>query len=82
MQRATQSDLLLVAVTVIAGISWMFSKEAIALMPPVLFMGLRFLLAAAFLACIGHRKLRQLTAEHILRSTRVGTVFGVSISSL
>ena len=79
MQRATQSDLLLVAVTVIAGISWMFSKDAIALMPPVLFMGLRFLLAAAFLACIGQRKLRQLTLEHILRSARVGTVFGVAM---
>ena len=79
MQRATQSDLLLVAVTVIAGISWMFSKESIALMPPVLFMGLRFLLAAAFLACIGDRKLRQLTSEHILRSARVGTVFGVAM---
>lgn len=79
MQRATQSDLLLVAVTVIAGISWMFSKEAIALMPPVLFMGLRFLLAATFLACIGQRKLRQLSLEHMLRSARVGTVFGVAM---
>ncbi|QEY58433.1 DMT family transporter [Pseudomonas sp. C27(2019)] len=79
MQRATQSDLLLVAVTVIAGISWMFSKEAIALMPPVLFMGLRFVLAATFLACIGQRKLRQLSLEHMLRSARVGTVFGVAM---
>lgn len=53
MKRTTLPDVLLVAVTLIAAISWMFSKESIALMPPLLFMGLRFLLAAVFLACIG-----------------------------
>ena len=79
MQRATQSDLLLIAVTLVAAISWMFSKEAIALMPPLLFMGLRFLLAAAFLACLGSRQLRQLTREHVLRSARVGIVFGIGM---
>lgn len=79
MQRATQSDLLLIAVTLVAAISWMFSKEAIALMPPLLFMGLRFLLAAAFLACLGSRQLRQLTREHVLRSARVGVVFGIGM---
>ena len=76
MNKTTQSDLLLIVVTLIAAISWMFSKEAIALMPPLLFMGLRFLLAAAFLACIGTKKLRQLTREHIVRSARVGIIFG------
>ena len=79
MQRATQSDLLLIVVTLVAAISWMFSKEAIALMPPLLFMGLRFLLAAALLACLGSRQLHQLTREHVLRSIRVGIVFGVGM---
>ena len=79
MNKATQSDLLLIVVTLIAAISWMFSKEAIALMPPLLFMGLRFLLAAAFLACIGAKQLRRLTPEHILRSARVGIIFGVAM---
>lgn len=76
MKRETQSDVLLIAVTLIAAISWMFSKEAIALMPPLLFMGLRFLLAAAFLACLGHQALRRLSMGHVLRSARVGLVFG------
>lgn len=79
MQRATQSDLLLIVVTLVAAISWMFSKEAIALMPPLLFMGLRFLLAAALLTCLGSRQLHQLTREHVLRSIRVGIVFGVGM---
>lgn len=79
MKRATQSDLLLIGVTLLAAISWMFSKEAIALMPPLLFMGLRFLLAAAFLACLGCRKLGRLSRAHILRSARVGVVFGIGM---
>lgn len=79
MKRATQSDLLLIGVTLLAAVSWMFSKEAIALMPPLLFMGLRFLLASAFLACIGAKQLRQLTREHMMRSARVGVVFGVAM---
>ncbi len=48
-------------------------------MPPLLFMGLRFLLAAALLACLGSRQLHQLTREHVLRSIRVGIVFGVGM---
>ena len=79
MKQTTLSDVLLIVVTLIAAIRWMVSKEAIALMPPLLFMGLRFLLAAAFLACIGSRQLRALTREHILRSARVGIVFGVAM---
>ena len=79
MNKAAQSDLLLIVVTLIAAISWVFSKEAISLMPPLLFMGLRFLLAAAFLACMGTKKLRQLTREHIVRSARVGIIFGVAM---
>lgn len=79
MNKATQSDLLLIVVTLIAAISWVFSKEAISLMPPLLFIGLRFLLAATFLACMGTKKLRQLTREHIVRSARVGIIFGVAM---
>lgn len=79
MKPTTQSDLLLIVVTLIAAMGWVFSKEAIALMPPLLFMALRFLLAAVFLACLGYQPLRQLTLEHIARSARVGLVFAVAM---
>ncbi len=39
--------------TLLAGISWIFSKEAVLLMPPLLFMALRFLLAGLVLAGVG-----------------------------
>lgn len=79
MQPSTQSDLLLVVVTLLAAMGWVFSKESIALMPPLLFMGLRFLLAALCLAGIGSTQLRQLTGQQIARSARVGVVFGVAM---
>ncbi|WP_404362167.1 DMT family transporter [Marinobacter sp.] len=80
LSDARKSDLLLVVVTLLAGISWMFSKEAVMLMPPLLFMALRFLMAGAILALAAPRYLRRLTRDHLVRSIQVGLVFGVAMS--
>lgn len=80
LSHAGKADLYLVIVTLLAAISWIFSREAILLMPPLLFMSLRFLLAGALLAVIGHRQLRQLTAAAGLRALKVGLVFGAGMS--
>ncbi|MDX1633086.1 MAG: DMT family transporter [Marinobacter sp.] len=80
MSNAHKSDLLLVVVTLLAAISWMFSKEAVLLMPPLLFMALRFLLAGGILALAAHRYLQRLTRDHLKRSVQVGLVFGVAMS--
>ncbi|MBS3804759.1 MAG: DMT family transporter [Oleiphilaceae bacterium] len=77
---ARKSDLLLVVVTLLAAISWMFSREAVMMMPPLLFMAMRFLLAGALLALAAHRHLRRLTWDHLKRSVRVGLVFGSAMS--
>lgn len=45
MPDSRKSDLLLVITTLLAAISWMFSKEAVLLMPPLMFMAGRFLIA-------------------------------------
>ena len=50
MSDTHKSDLLLVVVTLFAAISWMFSKEAVLLMPPLMFMAARFLIAGTVLA--------------------------------
>ena len=63
MSKASQSDLLLVLVTVLSALSWIFSREAVQLMPPLLFMCLRFLLAGSLLALLGRRPLLQINAE-------------------
>ncbi len=80
IHQAHKADLLLLVVTLLAAISWMFSKEAVLAMPPLLFMSLRFLLAASLLAMAAHRQLRRLSGQQLLRCVRVGTVFGIAMS--
>ena len=80
MSDAHKSDLYMVVVTLLAAISWMFSKEAVLMMPPILFIAARFLLAGAVLALISHRMIRILSRDQIWRSVRVGLVFGVAMS--
>lgn len=80
MFDAHKSDFLLVAVTLLAAISWIFSKEAILLMPPLLFMALRFLIAGGFLAVVAWRPLSRLSADQLKRGVGVGLVFGIAMS--
>ncbi|MEQ5834042.1 DMT family transporter [Marinobacter sp. NFXS9] len=77
---ARKADLLLVLVTLLAGIGWIFSKEAVLLMPPLLFMACRFLLAGAILCIAGHRQIARLSLEQLRRAVGVGLVFGVAMS--
>ncbi len=80
LSNATKSDLLLVLVTLLAAAGWVFSQEAVRLMPPLLFMSLRFLVAGSLLALAGHRQLRRMSGEQVVRSLRVGLVFGLGMS--
>jgi len=80
MFDAHKSDLLLVAVTLLAAVSWIFSKEAILLMPPLLFMAVRFLIAGSFLAVFAWRPLSRLSKDQIKRGVGVGLVFGIAMS--
>lgn len=79
LSQAAKADFYLLIVTVLASISWIFSKEAVLLMPPLLFMALRFLLAGLILAVIGLGQLYQLSARQWLRSARVGMVFAAGM---
>ncbi|MCG8392111.1 MAG: DMT family transporter [Pseudomonadales bacterium] len=80
VSQAHKADLLLLVVTLLAAISWMFSREAVLAMPPLLFMSLRFLLAAAVLACVAWRQLGRLSLQQLIRCLRVGLVFGTAMS--
>ncbi len=80
MSSAFKADLMLVAVTLLAAASWIFSKEAVLLMPPLLFMALRFLLAAALLAVFARDQLRSLKRAQWRAGLRTGLVFGFGMS--
>lgn len=77
--HSLKSDALLVVVTLLAAISWIFSKEAVNEMPPLLFIGSRFLLAGVFLALFSQRSLIGLNPKQWLASTQVGILFGLSM---
>lgn len=81
LSPAATSDMLLVVVTFVAAISWMFSKEAVLLMPPILFMSVRFLLAALCLLCFSASHLRNLSLPLLKRSLWVGMFFGGAMTS-
>jgi drug/metabolite transporter (DMT)-like permease len=58
----------------------MFSKEAVLMMPPLMFMAARFLIAGSVLALIALPALRRLNADQVKRSMGVGLVFGIAMS--
>lgn len=80
LSAQVKADGLLLITTLLAAVSWMFSVEAIALMPPLLFMACRFLLAGLLLAAFGWHELRHLQAQQWLRGVRAGLVFAIGMS--
>ncbi|MGK0405078.1 MAG: drug/metabolite transporter (DMT)-like permease [Oleispira sp.] len=77
--HSLKADVLLVVVTLLAAISWMFSKEAVSEMPPLLFIGSRFLLAGIFLALFSQSSLIGLNPKQWIASAQVGILFGLSM---
>jgi drug/metabolite transporter (DMT)-like permease len=77
--HSLKADVLLIIVTLLAAMSWMFSKEAVNEMPPLLFVGSRFLLAGILLALFSQRALIGLNSKQWLASAQVGILFGLSM---
>ncbi|MDR5897603.1 DMT family transporter [Halomonas vilamensis] len=75
-----QADALLLLVTLVAAAGWIFSKEALAGMSPLWFIGTRFLLASAVLACFAWPALRRLPARQLYNGAAVGLLFSGAIA--
>ncbi|APE32129.1 EamA family transporter [Halomonas aestuarii] len=75
-----RADLLLLLVTLLAAGGWIFSKEALAEMPPLLFIGTRFLMAGAILALFAQASLRRLSPVDWRRAAGVGLIFSAAVS--
>nr|WP_232348919.1 DMT family transporter [Neptunomonas qingdaonensis] len=71
--------MILVVVTLLAAAGWIFSKETLAGLPPLMFIGLRFLVAGMVLAVFGWHALRALDRHGILRTALVGLSFAVAM---
>ncbi|SEN51723.1 DMT family transporter [Vreelandella aquamarina] len=79
-QAPWQADALLLLVTALAAGGWIFSKEALAGMPPLLFIGTRFLLAGLILLGFAWPTLRKMPARRIQRGLLVGVLFSAAIA--
>lgn len=78
-QHHLKADVLLIVVTLLAAAGWIFSKETLLGIPPVLFIGIRFLLAGVVLAALGLQALKKLSAQALKRSLMTGAVFAVAM---
>lgn len=74
-----RADLYLFLVTLMASISWLFSHEALQLMPPLLFLCLRFTMAAVMLGIPGWRTFSTLDKPQWTRSLLTGLLLSVAI---
>ncbi|MBE0488181.1 MAG: DMT family transporter [Halomonas sp.] len=75
-----RADLLLLLVTLLAASGWIFSKEALNGLPPLLFIGTRFLLAGLILAAFAGPALRRLSTNDILTGASVGVLFSGALT--
>ncbi|CAH0526137.1 DMT family transporter [Vibrio hippocampi] len=89
MKSRYRAEMILILTTLIAGAGWVFSKQSIVELPPLGFIGSRFLLAALILLPFCRKELKALGWAHILRAMMVGCfmasalfcwIFAVSVS--
>jgi len=74
-----KSDLLMLLASLLAAISWIFSKEVLLGLEPILFMGGRFLLAGLLIALFARRQLLLFTLRDLTRVTLVGVIFAAGL---
>ena len=79
VRHPLKADLLLVCATLVAAAGWIFSKESLAGLPPLLFVGVRFLLAGLVLMACSWPQLRLLDRAGWRGSLIVGALFTLAM---
>lgn len=75
-----KADLLLLVATLLAAAGWVFSKESLAGLPPLQFVGTRFLLAGVVLVAFSWTQLRELDRDAFGRAALVGIFFAAAMA--
>jgi drug/metabolite transporter (DMT)-like permease len=65
--------------SILAAISWIFSKEVLLGVEPILFMGSRFMLAGLLIALFARSELLLFTLRDLSRVTLVGVIFAAGL---
>ncbi|MBJ7549754.1 DMT family transporter [Marinomonas ostreistagni] len=74
-----KAELILVLVTFIAALGWIFSKETLAGLPPIFFLGVRFLIAGLVLMFVGARYFKGIKWGDLKGAIVVGMVMSVAM---
>lgn len=74
-----KAELILILVTIIAASGWIFSKEALAGMPPLFFIAMRFLIGGAALLLIGKKYFRGVQWSELKPIIFIGSVMGLGM---
>lgn len=77
--RYVSAESILIFVTILAAAGWIFSKESLAGLPPLFFMGMRFIIAGFVLFLVGQKYFRGLFWEDTKRACFVGVVMGITM---
>ncbi|WP_020394574.1 DMT family transporter [Thiolinea disciformis] len=74
-----RADVYILSATLLASLGWIFSKEVLAGLSPLLFIGLRFLVAGFILLPFAWSALRALSSKDIQRLSSVGAMFALGM---
>jgi drug/metabolite transporter (DMT)-like permease len=80
-ESSFKAEWVLILVTILAGFGWIFSKEALAGLPPLFFMGIRFLVAGFVLYLVGRKFFRVIRWDDVKQAVIIGAVMGVAMMS-
>lgn len=80
-QQSLKADVLMVVVTILAALGWMFSHHALEGLPPLLFIGIRFLCGGLILASFGYREVATVisNAADFRQCAQTGLVLSVAM---
>lgn len=80
-RQALRADGVLVLVTLVAALGWMFSYNSLRGLPPLLFLGIRFLSGGLILGAFGYRGIVSLRGEwsKLRRCASTGMMLGVAM---
>lgn len=79
IDKTLLSDLLLLAVTLLAAGGWIFSKQAMQGIAPLSFLGIRFFMAGILLTVMCAPQLKRMTAAHWRTALSMGLLFSVAL---
>lgn len=77
---SVKADLVLVLVTLLAAAGWIFSKEALAGLAPLMFIFIRFVSAGVVVGAVGWKDVQAMSQAEWIRALRSGACFGMAIA--